>query len=297
MTVRFRYLPDSPRRTLREADLVSCETDLGVRLPPEYREFLLTHDGPTPEPAWIPLRSDGETRWIGPVHAFKSVFGPVDHRMRGNTIESHTSASREMEKLPKHFLVIGSLLCQPSTLLISTAPADYGAVYAWHVSLKRFKDDQIIRVAASFPQLLDLLADPPPEVLTNYQKWVHEQTASRQSGREQRAPASEYDGPEARRWLIRNRNPSPLASNHFRDRAAARRFVDELYALGAVKVIISESNIQDEDDEGPYADALVVLLPGSQAARSALCLRCEQELTEPAHFDPSDPNPIFLWWD
>ncbi len=251
---------------------------LGRGSAPRAWRVILHHDGPTPEPAWIPLRSNDEMRWIGPIHAFKSVFGRVDHRMRGDAIESSTSASLEMEKLPWHFVVFGHLLCQPSTLLISRAAEDFGTVYAWHVGLKRFKEDQIIRVAGSFRESLELLAEPPTEVLAKYQEWVRKQRSSRQADTEERASASAYSGPEARRWLIRNCNPSPLASNHFADKAVARRFIDALYALGAVQIIIPESSIQEEDDNGPYADALVVHLHTKPKLRSALCLRCEQEL-------------------
>jgi hypothetical protein len=107
----------------------------------------------------------------------------------------------------------------------------------------------------------------------------------------------DYDGPEARHWLRRNRNVAALAANHFPSTAAARQFVEELYRLGAPRVFIAEDCIQDHDDQGPYADALVVVLPADAMAREAVCRRCERELDEPETIDANDPNPIFLWWN
>jgi hypothetical protein len=84
--------------------------------------------------------------------------------------------------------------------------------------------------------------------------------------------------------------------NHFLSTGAAREFVDELYAIGAVKVLIPENTIQ-KDDGGPYADSLVVELPAAEDLRAAVCLRCEQELDLPERFDRDDLNPLYLWWD
>jgi hypothetical protein len=51
------------------------------------------------------------------------------------------------------------------------------------------------------------------------------------------------------------------------------------------------------DDGGPYADSLVVELPAAEAARAALCERCEHELDLPERLERDDPNPLYLWWD
>jgi hypothetical protein len=273
---------------------------LGVALPPDFRAFLLANDGPVPEPAWFPVPDAGGTRWLGPMHGFKSVMCCARDRggrTRGNDIESYTYSSREGEKLPRHFVVIGSMMTQPSTLLISTAPATYGNLFAWSVSIKRFKQDQLVRVAGSFTEFLGLLSEPPAEVVANYRRSLEERLSAQRAGTEQRRPESDYDGPEARRWLRRNRNPTPLAANHFATGELAQRFVDELYAAGATKVLVPGSSIQDEDDDGPYADSLVVCLPAASELRAAVCRRCERELDEPGRIDASDANPVFLWWD
>jgi hypothetical protein len=188
-------------------------------------------------------------------------------------------------------------MVQPSTLLMSTAPPDLGVIYAWHVSIKRFKPEQMIRVADSFTQFLGMLSEPPAEVVAAYEQELRARLAARQAGTEQRPPADEQDGPEARRWLRRNRNPTPLAANHFATQAAALGFINELHALGARRVIVPSSSIQDGDDDGPYADSLVVFLPADPDARLAVCQRCERELDPPERINASDPNPVYLWWD
>jgi hypothetical protein len=310
MVVEFRYLLEFPRRSLEEADVAECETYLGCALPPDFRAFLIAYDGPVPVPAWIPVANAAGIQWLGPLADFKSVMYSSQRRhsgrdgvescirlSRGNAIESYTGASREGEKLPRHYVVIGSLMTQPSTLLISTAPDNYGNVFAWHVGIKRFKPDQLIRVAGSFTELLGLLTEPPAEVVATYRRMLEEKLSAQRAGTEQRLPESEYEGPEARRWLRSNRNPTPLAANHFASAEAARQFVDELYAGGARKVIVPGNSIQDADDDGPYADSLVVFLPADAKARAAVCQCCQRELDEAESFDVNDQNPIFLWWD
>jgi hypothetical protein len=175
MALEFRYLPEFPRRSLLEADVAECETYLGCALPADFRDFLMAHDGPVPVPAWFPVANAAGTQWLGPIADFKSVMYSSQPRpsrrngvesvrlSRGNAIESYTGASREGERLPHHFIVIASLMTQPSTLLLSTAPATYGNVFAWHVGVERFHPDQLIRVAGSFTEFLGLLSEPPAD--------------------------------------------------------------------------------------------------------------------------------------
>jgi hypothetical protein len=301
VAVAFSYLTDFPRRSLDEADVVECETYLGFALPPDFRAFLLAHDGPVPDPAWVPVpdTASGGTKWLGPVADFKSVMRCARDRggrTRGNDIESYTYSSREGQKLPRHFAVIGGMMTQPSLLLISTAPATYGSIFAWHVGEKRFRPDQVVRVAGSFTEFLGSLAEPPEDVAAGFRRMLEQKRTARRAGTEQRPPAGEYGGPEARRWLRRNRHPTPLAANHFPDAAAARDFVDGLYAAGAAKVIVPGSSIRDADDDGPYADALVVFLPADAVARALVCQYCQRGLDQTEAFDANDQNPIFLWW-
>jgi SMI1 / KNR4 family (SUKH-1) len=295
MTVKFTYRIDDGidfrQRAVTKEDVRAAELDLQVSLPPDYREFLITWDGPTPEPAWFPA-ADG--KWCGPVFAFLSTWRPLGRGGIGRSpcLEHVTEYHRSEQKLPRPYVAIAQMLTHPGTLLLSTARADFGAVYAWRPLEKSFHVDQLLPVASSFPAFLELLAEPPAEVRARF-----EIQASRRDRNVGRPSADEYDGPEAQAWLRSNRNPAALAANHFRGTDAVRRFVDELYALGAANVLIPENSIQKNDDDGPYADALVVVLPTGAAARAELCSRCERELDVPEPFDAKDPNPIYLWWD
>jgi hypothetical protein len=208
-------------------------------------------------------------------------------------MEILTQASRDKERLPAHYVAIAQMMTQPSILLLSTAAGDYGTVYAWRGGSKRFRPEQLLRVAGSITEFLCLLAEPPPEVAATFRRAV----ADHHSGTTRRPPPEDYSGPEAKGWLAANQNPAALAVNHFGTTEAAGRFVQELYAAGAPRVIIAENSIQEDDDLGPYADAMVVFLPDSRPARKILCRLCERELDEPVTIDANDPNPIFLWWD
>ncbi len=121
-------------------------------------------------------------------------------------------------------------------------------------------------------------------------------------------PIALTEGPEATEWLSQNQNPSALASNRFGASEAAMKFIEELYALGAEKVIVPQPCIRDDaqtvqDEEGPYADGLTVFLPPDLSARKVLLERCYQEALhegfEDEHFNPDSyhENFVFLWWD
>ena len=115
-------------------------------------------------------------------------------------------------------------------------------------------------------------------------------------------------GPEARQWLRQNQNASALASNRFGASEEAIKFVEEIYALGAEKVIIPQPCLRDDEqtlqyEEGPYADGLTVFLPKVSSARKALLERCYEEAENEGfgdeNFNPDSYNEdfVFLWWD
>jgi hypothetical protein len=107
---------------------------------------------------------------------------------------------------------------------------------------------------------------------------------------------------EAREWLAGNENPYAFASNRFGGTAAAAAFIDTLYALGADTVYVA--NVLDEEariaeEGGPYADALLVLLPAGAEARGALFLVGAREARHEG-FEPEldrGQRYLFLWWD
>ncbi len=107
------------------------------------------------------------------------------------------------------------------------------------------------------------------------------------------------DGPEALEWLRNNKNESALASNRFRETPNAIRFVEELYAAGAEKVVVPEDSIRDEEEDGPYADALVVTMPADPAKRKQVFDICAKELKREGINPKTVKNDdvIYLWWD
>ncbi|MCA9425807.1 MAG: hypothetical protein KC994_12065 [Candidatus Omnitrophica bacterium] len=115
-----------------------------------------------------------------------------------------------------------------------------------------------------------------------------------------------YTGPEALEWLRSNKNPSALASNRFGPTADATEFVQSLYDTGAEYVMISSSCIVDDsetltDEGGPYADAIVVVIPHDRAKRKNLFDIIKKEIeSEGFEFNPEDElyeSKMFLWWD
>ncbi len=107
---------------------------------------------------------------------------------------------------------------------------------------------------------------------------------------------------EARAWLARNANPHPLASNRFQSPVAAASFVDSLYALGADTVYVL--NVQADSawiarEGGPYADALLVRLPGSARARAALFALGAREYAREGFPPERDGGQryFYFWWD
>ncbi len=170
MAVQFSYRAEFPNRYPVEADIVACEESLGVRMPAVYRQFLLDHGGPMPDPAWIRI-SDG-SGWVGPMISFFTVIDPTSPTARRDTIESYTCARRDLEKLPPDYLCIGILLRQPSMLLLSTAGVECGAVSAWRVVYRRrFELGQLVRVADTFEGLLAAFTEPPDAVAAADPNW------------------------------------------------------------------------------------------------------------------------------
>jgi hypothetical protein len=112
------------------------------------------------------------------------------------------------------------------------------------------------------------------------------------------ALVNEMSGPEASSWLKKNKNESALASNRFGPTHKALGFVNELYLAGADNVIVPDDFI-DDDEFGPYADSLVVVLPKDEAKRKRVRAICIREIRREG-FDPDEDDGsdrVFLWWD
>lgn len=105
--------------------------------------------------------------------------------------------------------------------------------------------------------------------------------------------------PEARAWLLANANESALATNKFQTTARGLACVDELYAAGAIEVLID--NILEENvaaEGGPYADTLIIRFGEDGLARHRLLEICEQAIEGEADGRVDEMlEEIHIWWD
>lgn len=112
--------------------------------------------------------------------------------------------------------------------------------------------------------------------------------------------------PEAKEWLTSNDNKYALAGNRFASTEDAINFVDHLYKLGAIKVVIPKDSIYSDEkrineEGGPYADALEITLPKSDRERDMLLSLAQKEAFDQGmEFNPESDvlsNKLLLWWD
>ena len=129
-------------------------------------------------------------------------------------------------------------------------------------------------------------------------------------------PNSIERGPEALKWLQDNLNPAGFASNRF-TMSEAIEFVENLYALGASKIIVPDEMIKMESCVGlkgevPYADGLTVFLPKDRQKAEAAARVCLAEIESEGFLRNEEDDAIsiedalpaaiqseiiVLWWD
>lgn len=139
-----------------------------------------------------------------------------------------------------------------------------------------------------------LIDDYDPEGYESY--WA-------EMDRRQEEDWEDEDLPEAREWLTHNPNPWPFAGNRFAGPHEALIFVNLLYELGAVRVLVD--NIFDEawrieENGGPYADTLIVELPEDVEARAKLHELHEVEIVEKQGLELDrylEEDTLIFWWD
>jgi len=145
-----------PQRTLSSADLASLEQRLRIKLPDDYRAFLLRHNGGVPERAGFRFKDDPDPDSGSMVNRFLAVY---DGRYDNFEQTFQTFKGRE-PRLPAELVPIardpgGNVIC------IATAGPNTGAVYFWDHEREgnRPSYDNIHLIANNFEEFLEGLYD------------------------------------------------------------------------------------------------------------------------------------------
>lgn len=107
---------------------------------------------------------------------------------------------------------------------------------------------------------------------------------------------------EARDWLARSRSTRALAAKRFQSTRAGRAFVDSLYAMGALKVEVT--NVRSDTGRRArsgtsYSDALLITLPPDTRRRSTLFTLNAAEAVR-GGFEPEPDRGqtlLYFWWE
>lgn len=108
---------------------------------------------------------------------------------------------------------------------------------------------------------------------------------------------------EACAWLRANWSEHAFATNRFGTTATAITFVDQLYALGATHVCVDNAVLLPNHDWTPYADTLLVGVPGDPGKRSALfdfmkhVAKPDEDGGDDHLLIDSGQTEVRLWWD
>ena len=105
--------------------------------------------------------------------------------------------------------------------------------------------------------------------------------------------------PEALEWLRQADPETGLAGNRFDSAEEGARFIESLYAAGAVKVVITTESIQPVSATQHHADAIRVVLPDDAAKRVELFRILNREVKEEGFdLEVDSGQPVFyMWWD
>ena len=116
---------------------------------------------------------------------------------------------------------------------------------------------------------------------------------------------TQYNRCEALRWLSGNKNPHAFASTRFDNTQAAVDYVAQLYDMGATLVDITD--IYSDPDRiksegGPYADVLIVHLPGDSARRNSIMTVYRREVSLFGCNNGDEASSVYgdeivMWWD
>jgi hypothetical protein len=147
---------DRMEETLRQLapdDIDALERRVGLRLPDDYRVFLLKYNGGRPVPSGFPIEGLANNPF-GAIHFFFGVEDPLE----GYNIGWHRNVTPG--RLPDNLLPIacdhcGDLIC------LSLYGDDAGAVlfWDWHTEPPEPSYDNVFRIAGSFSEFIDSLRE------------------------------------------------------------------------------------------------------------------------------------------
>lgn len=142
-------------RAIDLEDVLECESAIGVRLPDEYRSFLLRYNGGRPTPNAYPIYGL-ENNPFGAVHFFFGIDDPVESCNIDWNYEVHNG------RLPANLLAIGcdgagDLIC------ISLYGDDAGAVVFWdrHKEPPEPSYANVYYIADSFSEFINGIRELP----------------------------------------------------------------------------------------------------------------------------------------
>jgi hypothetical protein len=142
-----------------------------------------------------------------------------------------------------------------------------------------------------------------------YKEWLIEQTAGTGYAADEEVlerfygeasvPWGDTARCEARKWMKNPVVPGSLAVNRFGSDEEAYAFIENLYALGAEAVYVTNIDHRriNFDPVGPCADTLIVVLPDDpQQRRALLDTRAAEDYEAPPIADKGWKE-IGFWWD
>ena len=140
-----------------EEELRLLEEELGVRLPDDYRAFLVKFNGGRPEPNWFPVQGE---LGMGGVDLFLGVRGA------GDWDDLLTAKRRLLERMPAHMLPIADAECG-NVICLSLGTSDSGSVYYWDHELEADEGEvptysNLFKVADSFSAFFDSIRQGLP---------------------------------------------------------------------------------------------------------------------------------------
>lgn len=141
---------DNPGRSISESELDKISSEIGLELPTDYKDFLLTYNGGSPEPDAFPIK--GHEEGVGTLQIF---FG-IDREIESSCLKWNYEEYKD--RIPNSYLPIA---CSDTNDLICLVLSQnqYGSVVFWDAMDEVSKDnlDNVYEIADSFTQLLELL--------------------------------------------------------------------------------------------------------------------------------------------